>query len=112
MRSDTPPPDRDDRDLDDEEDERRFPYFAVPYGGVPTWPGWGTSEASEPAPDEGVDYEDDAEGTWLDEGIITLVLIAGVVLFVIPEPATSGLGIGLVAFGLFLWLLDWLMPEP
>lgn len=44
----------------------------------------------------------------LDEGLIGLLLVVGVVLFLIPEPATSGLGILLVVAGVVLWILDWL----
>ena len=52
---------------------------------------------------------DEDEGTWLDEGLITLTLIAGVALFLFPEPATSGLGILLITVGVVAWLVDWAM---
>ncbi len=50
---------------------------------------------------------DDDEGTWLDEGLITLTLVAGVALFLFPEPATSGLGILLIGVAVVAWLVDW-----
>ncbi|WP_327051151.1 hypothetical protein [Halomicrococcus gelatinilyticus] len=48
----------------------------------------------------------DEEGTWLDEGIISLVLLAGVVLLFFPEPATSALGILLLGVGVVAWVID------
>jgi hypothetical protein len=52
--------------------------------------------------------EELGEGSWWDEGLISLLLVVGIVLFLIPEPATSGLGILLVGAGVVLWLVDWL----
>ena len=45
---------------------------------------------------------------WWDEGLITLLLVVGVVLFVFPEPATSALGVLLIVAGLIAWLVDWM----
>lgn len=50
--------------------------------------------------------EEDDE-SWWDEGLIGLLLVVGVVLFLFPEPATSALGIGLIAVGVLAWLVDW-----
>jgi hypothetical protein len=36
-------------------------------------------------------------------GIVGLLLIAGIILFVFPEPATSGLGITLVVVAVIVW---------
>ncbi|MFC7044430.1 hypothetical protein ACFQH6_02525 [Halobacteriaceae archaeon GCM10025711] len=38
-------------------------------------------------------------------GLGGLLVIAGIVLFVIPEPVTSGLGVLLVLAGVLAWLL-------
>lgn len=83
-----------------------FPYPT--YGWLP-WSHGG--DADEPHREFGYDEEagDRTEGSWWDEGLITLLLLVGVVLFVFPEPATSGLGIALIATAAFLWLLDWAM---
>lgn len=43
-------------------------------------------------------------GTTLSAG--TLVVI-GLVLFLIPEPATSTLGIFLMALGVLFWFMSW-----
>lgn len=39
-------------------------------------------------------------------GLVGLLLVVGVVLFVFPEPATSGLGILLIATAVVLWLVQ------
>lgn len=36
-----------------------------------------------------------------------MVMIAGFILFVIPEPATSVLGAGLMLFGAAWWFFEW-----
>ena len=121
---------RDDRYTDDEYGDQTddtgssfFPYAGtLPLG----WPGRTGREAGpdeygdqpyddEPYGEESYDerrYEESGEemgeGSWWDEGLISLILIAGVVLFLIPEPATSGIGILLIGAGVVLWLLDWL----
>ncbi|WP_227355413.1 hypothetical protein [Haladaptatus salinisoli] len=64
----------------------------------------GTAPASETSTSDAT--EDDG-GSWWDEGLISLLLIAGVVLFVIPEPATSAFGILLISVGVVAWLVDW-----
>lgn len=50
--------------------------------------------------------EDDDDESWLDEGTIALLLVVGVALFLFPEPATSGIGVLLIAAGLGGWLVD------
>lgn len=42
-----------------------------------------------------------------DERLITLVIVVGAALFLFPEPATSGLGVLLLAIGVVAWLVDW-----
>lgn len=71
-----------------------------------SWPfGYGRSHDYE-----GEDRPDEADATddsLLDEGLITAVLVAGLLLFVFPEPATSALGAALLVAGGIAWLVDW-----
>ena len=111
----------------EEEDRRWLPY-------APSW-GWGGAWGVWPFAsqrDEEVRYEeegrydeeprydetgyegagdsphdDDDNGSLWDESLITLLIIGGVVLFLFPEPATSALGILLLAIGVIAWLVDW-----
>lgn len=111
-----------DDQVDDDTGTSFFPYSGtIPLG----WPGRTGQEAGpdkygdqpyddEPYGEETYDedrYGDDhelGEGSWWDEGLISLLIVAGVVLFLIPEPATSGLGILLIGAGVVLWIIDWL----
>lgn len=45
-----------------------------------------------------------------DELEPTALIIIGFVLFVIPEPATSTLGIGLMLLGIAWWFYEWDRP--
>ncbi|WP_201740130.1 hypothetical protein [Salinigranum halophilum] len=45
-----------------------------------------------------------------DELEPTALIIVGFVLFVIPEPATSTLGIGLMLLGIAWWFYEWDRP--
>jgi len=95
-------------------------FFRRP--GFPTLPpSWAGSSVQRPGPEEGgsepdrddadwyeeQQYDTSGSGSWIDEGLITLLLVAGVVLLLFPEPATSGLGLLLLVAGLIGWLLDW-----
>jgi len=51
-----------------------------------------------------------ALGSYADEIGPTSVIIVGFVLFVIPEPATSTLGVGLMLFGAAWWFWEWDRP--
>ena len=88
----------------------------LPYSGAlaPYGASWG-SLWTPPAEteDEYAEYDDahDASAAEEDdslwaEALISVVLIAGVVLFLFPEPLTSTLGVILLAFGLVAWLAD------
>lgn len=89
-----------------EDDDAGFWFPSATFGWwPPTFYGRDVDEEYGQAYDEDVD--DQADGTWLDEGLISLLLVVGVALFLFPEPATSGLGIVLVATGALLWLIDW-----
>lgn len=58
---------------------------------------------------EGVVTAQGGDGSRAIEGIATLLLIAGFILFLFPEPASSLLGIALILVGAVLWLIDALM---
>ena len=98
---------------DEDEDRRWLPFY-------PSW-GWGGGwglpigarraevRADEEA-DDGVSKSSPDEGSngslW-DEGLITLLIVGGVILFLFPEPATSALGVVLLFVGAIAGLIDW-----
>lgn len=108
-----------------------FPY-SVPWGGWSTFFGRGRGVDDEYADRatggdtvgtyEGEDYEgtydedaygettadsdDDGGGSWWEEGLAGTLILVGVVLFFIPEPATSMLGIALISLGVLTWVVD------
>lgn len=43
----------------------------------------------------------------LEEVEPTVLIALGFVLFVIPEPATSALGVGLMLIGIAWWIQEW-----
>jgi hypothetical protein len=53
-------------------------------------------------------HRTDEDDSWVDEGLIGLVLVAGIALFLFPEPTTSAIGIGLITVGAIAWIIDWL----
>jgi hypothetical protein len=67
-------------------------------------------EATKPAEDERKPPEDErrpAENeSFVDEELIPVLVVGGVLLFLFPEPATSALGLVLVAIGVLLWITD------
>lgn len=84
--------------------------FDTPYS-WPAWPAAGMWEDRDEGSEEyrareGVDSTPAEDDTWMENGVITLLVVAGVVLFVFPEPVTSGLGIVLMAAGAIAWLID------
>lgn len=42
-------------------------------------------------------------------GLGGLLVIVGIILFLIPEPATSAVGMTLVVIGALVWLASWLL---
>lgn len=46
-------------------------------------------------------------GGFRNELAPTTLILIGFVLFVIPEPATSALGVGLMLFGGTWWFYEW-----
>jgi hypothetical protein len=47
---------------------------------------------------------------YADEIGPTTLILVGFVLFVVPEPATSALGAGLMLFGCAYWFYEWDRP--
>lgn len=71
-----------------------------------SWPfGYGRDHDYEG--DVEYDEADATDDSLLDEGLITAVLVAGLLLFVFPEPATSALGAALLVAGGIAWLVGW-----
>jgi len=98
----------------EEEDTGRFSYRR-PWGWGGAWGMWPRS--SEDGGDEEypttqpTDTRHDSGSTggfarYWDEGLITLLIVGGAILFLFPEPATSGLGILLMGLGVLAWLVD------
>jgi hypothetical protein len=58
--------------------------------------------------DEWETGEDESIWRFWDEGIITLLIVGGAILFLFPEPITSGVGVLMMGAGLLFWLVDWL----
>ncbi|WP_276299988.1 hypothetical protein [Halorussus lipolyticus] len=48
----------------------------------------------------------DESDSFLHEELLPALLLVGVILFIVPEPVTSTLGIVLVALGVGLWVWD------
>lgn len=46
-------------------------------------------------------------GRWWDVGLLPMLFVAGVTLFVFPEPVTSAPGVVLVVTGIALPVADW-----
>ena len=47
---------------------------------------------------------------YTDEIAPTTLIVVGFVLFIIPEPATSALGSGLMLLGAAWWFYEWNRP--
>lgn len=55
----------------------------------------------------------DSSGSWFDQakakyGLGTLLVAAGIVLFLFPEPVTSTAGLLLIGAGALIWVVNWL----
>lgn len=99
----------------EEEETGRFSYLR-PWGWGGAWGMWPRSseegeEAEYPAT-RPTGTRRDSEPTgglarYWDEGLVTLLIVGGAILFFFPEPATSGLGILMMGLGVLLWLVEW-----
>jgi len=54
----------------------------------------------------GESAEHEGDGGWLGIGLSTTIVVAGVLLFLFPEPATSAVGLLLVFAGTLMWLFE------
>ncbi|WP_227377233.1 hypothetical protein [Haladaptatus halobius] len=45
--------------------------------------------------------------SYSEEGLATLLIVLGTILFVFPEPITSVTGVILLLIGAALWFTDW-----
>lgn len=106
------------RGVREEEVDDPYDGTILPLGGTMypfSWSFWASDE-DDVYDSDAYDQEDYDEATvaededagW-DEGVIGTLLIVGLVLFLIPEPATSGLGVFLLALGAVGWIVDWLV---
>ncbi|MFC7079078.1 hypothetical protein [Halorussus caseinilyticus] len=70
-----------------------------------------TDEATDETPrtDTATTDADEDDDSWLSEGLIGTFLLVGVALFFFPEPATSAVGIAMVAMGVVAWIANWAM---
>lgn len=39
-------------------------------------------------------------------GLVGLLLLAGIILFIFPEPATSGIGVMLIIVAVIIWVIQ------
>lgn len=88
------------------------PTSPLPFGWVPSLRRDGASNERDtpPASEATIAREAERDENWLDEGLATLLVVTGIVLFVVPEPASSALGVALVATGLVVLLLNRVEP--
>lgn len=104
-----------DEDLRDEpyDEQDDDPTFWSTYPAAGWWPPgfyWGDDESADDGYADG-EYvgPESADGSWWDEGLITGLVVVGLVLFIVPEPATSAIGVLLMATGVALWVADLLI---
>lgn len=94
----------------DEEETTETSGASRSYLRRPSFAFWSLGSADQSASDG---YETPAtdrdDETWVDEGLISLLIIAGAVLLLFPEPTTSFVGVLLLLAGAVLWILDWMV---
>lgn len=64
------------------------------------------AESTEYRPAEEAETDGGGIASYWDEGLIALFIVGGAILFVFPEPVTSGIGVLLVTVGVLAWLVD------
>lgn len=57
---------------------------------------------------ESADTAKQSSREYSEEGLSTLLIVLGAILFVFPEPITSFAGVILVVMGAIVWATDWL----
>lgn len=96
--------------------DRAGPSGVLPFGFPTSFGRDATDHGRDSGYDEGYEADDgtsyrrevargdaSAEGG-VDDGIIGVVVVAGIALFLFPEPATSVVGLALVVAGVVAWL--------
>lgn len=82
------------------------------------WGIWPTSDPNDAARSETGDDQragesatgtDSGDGELWEVGLVGGLLLVGGVLFFFPEPATSAVGIGLIAIGVLVWAVEALL---
>ncbi|NEU58637.1 hypothetical protein [Halorussus sp. MSC15.2] len=102
----------DDTGPKDRYDEHVSPYEWAAWGGWGLeWPyrfgrGDDDAEVGDESGDARAGRGDDRDESRVDEGLVTLFLVVGVILFVFPEPGTSVVGLFLVLVGTVGWIVD------
>lgn len=81
-----------------------FPAAGFPYGWPPGIFGSSTREEYDEDAYDADAYEED-EGWW-DEGLVGMLLVGGAILFFVPEPATTTIGIIMMVTGVAVWVAD------
>lgn len=94
-----PPGDGDDDTDTESADARSSPEGTWSWG----WPSDYWWSAGEEVPDSVPAGKDDS---WLDEGLFAFLIVVGLLLFVVPEPGTSVVGILFMVAGAIAWLFD------
>lgn len=87
-----------------DEDESNFERARDDDGAIETTPSGDVVDDDLVTADEAGGGDDE----WFEAGVITLTLLAGLALFLFPEPLTSGIGAVLMAVGVIAWIVDWL----
>lgn len=95
----------------DETDGSSRPAVPDAFGWAPSLFGRPSTGDQEMGPASEDPIETGAEDGRLVEAELVTVLLVGVALFLVPEPATSAVGIGLVAAGVAVWLVGRLSSE-
>ena len=89
-------------------DDRRVPDERTDYDDDRAWESADADEVARAtaAGDDEIVYADGREGDdgWLGEGLGVALVLTGILLFVIPEPASSVTGLGLIVIGLVVWI--------
>jgi len=99
-----------DQHVDETTDDNFFPSGAgdrLNPAGWGVWPSSRAGDAEYAETGETATGDESEDGGWWDEGLISLLLVGGLVLFLFPEPATSAVGVLMMGAGVIAWFVDW-----